>query len=908
MRSIRKSILNRLAGANVRHTGKMLAGVVLVTLVLGYLSGSLQMTMKWSDLMPANHPHTKQFNHILDEFSSATNIILVVKGDLERSKEYAEAMIPAIKDLKDPLDNKKYVKRVDYKLEIDFMKKHGLKLIKEPDLKNIKELFLDPNLTPLVRNINNSLEKEYLYRDEPLSTREKEDNAYRFLDGIEFFVNNLQKQVDGVDLTKMEIEKSADMLLFGEEYTVSYDKEALVVTIVPTFSIYDADKCISSIKTIQKIIDDNKVNFPDIDAGLAGMVALTHDEMIAAEHSLGYTTLIALVAIFIILAWVFRMWAAPLLALLSLIIGVTWAMGVTAITVGSLNAMTSMMLIILLGLGIDFSIHLISSFTEYRASGKSIEESLRETFDKTGKGILTGGTTTALAFFTLMISDSRGMKEMGFVTGSGLLLILLATFICLPVFLTIRERRLEKKHLKTGRPKVPVKDISWKGLGSAGAFLGKHYLFTAIVGVIITGALFFSARQVTFDTDYRNMEPEGLLSIELDDYILEKFDLCMDYALMVTTNVEDADIYEKRFKEKPSVAIVDCITRYLPPVAKQRKRLKLINDIRKTIENSSSRGNFENDEFSEFKVEMKRLEMNVMELQDLSYLGGQDKVDVKCSEMIGDPEIEQDDNIIRDLVKSLENTGTKQRLEDFQKIFSPYYRKTTLSMSSLDEIDLKDLPESIQDQYMNKKRTEFLITIFPSDSLMDLDFEDKFAKDLESISDKATGMAIIFEVLMDIIAQDGKKALALTFLVVFLLLIIDFRSIKDAVIAMIPLVAGAIWMVGFMTLTGMQFTLMNVMGLPMILGIGIDDGVHIVHRWRAEGKGSIFKVFASTGKAIFLTSLTTMLAFGSLVFSIYRAYGSLGSAMFVGVGSCFITTIIILSAIIGFVDRKNNDK
>jgi len=227
-------------------------------------------------------------------------------------------------------------------------------------------------------------------------------------------------------------------------------------------------------------------------------------------------------------------------------------------------------------------------------------------------------------------------------------------------------------------------------------------------------------------------------------------------------------------------------------------------------------------------------------------------------------------------------------------------------MSSIEPINLHDAPESILDRYMNNDRTEFLITIFPTESLMDLSFEDRFAKDLFTVSDKATGMAIIFEVLMDIIAQDGKKALILTLLIVFIMLVIDFRNIKDAVIAMIPLIAGAIGMVGLMKLFGLQFTIMNVMGLPMILGIGIDDGVHIVHRWRTEGAGSIFTVFSSTGKAILLTSLTTMLAFGSLIFSVYRAYGSLGSAMFVGVGSCFIASILCLSAIIGFFDRKNS--
>jgi len=143
----------------------------------------------------------------------------------------------------------------------------------------------------------------------------------------------------------------------------------------------------------------------------------------------------------------------------------------------------------------------------------------------------------------------------------------------------------------------------------------------------------------------------------------------------------------------------------------------------------------------------------------------------------------------------------------------------------------------------------------------------------------------------------------LTLLIVFLLLWFDFRNALHALIAMIPLAVGIFWMVGLMKLTGQQLTVMNIMGLPMIVGIGIDDGVHVVHRWIHEGKHKIHTIFSSSGKAILLTSLTTMLAFGSLIFSIWRGLGHLGAALFVGVCACFLTSVIVLPGIIGFIER-----
>jgi predicted RND superfamily exporter protein len=301
--------------------------------------------------------------------------------------------------------------------------------------------------------------------------------------------------------------------------------------------------------------------------------------------------------------------------------------------------------------------------------------------------------------------------------------------------------------------------------------------------------------------------------------------------------------------------------------------------------------------------------MNIMEIQDMAYLGGQDKVDTKCKDIVGDPDNPNSQNLLQDLLNVLhhEPKSAAIGLSHFQRVFTPYFSSMVLRMCSTDPIQLGELPQSILDRYSNHSRNQFLVTVYPSGNIwQNAGFLHRFADDLERISDRATGMPPVFRALIDIIGRDGRNAMVLTIVMVFLLLWLDFRNPKFALMAMIPLSIGALWMVGLMKLTGQQFTVMNVMGLPMIIGIGIDDGVHIVHRWIAEGRGQIKTVFASTGKAILLTTLTTMLAFGSLIFSIWRGFGQLGSALFVGVGACFLTTVLILSGITGFIERKKS--
>ena len=225
-------------------------------------------------------------------------------------------------------------------------------------------------------------------------------------------------------------------------------------------------------------------------------------------------------------------------------------------------------------------------------------------------------------------------------------------------------------------------------------------------------------------------------------------------------------------------------------------------------------------------------------------------------------------------------------------------------MSNPQKIGESMLPDTIREQFINKRGDKYLVTIYPKEQVWDLEFLERFTTQMHQLDPRITGLPSIIYVLMDIIAADGKLAAGLTLLVIFVLLLWDFRKLSYALMAMVPLIVGAIWMVGTMHLFGLQLTMMNVIGLPLILGIGIDDGVHILHRYRIEGRGKVMQVFSSTGKAVLLTSVTTMLAFGSLLFATYRGMGSLGIALFIGVGACFLTSIIVLPAIMGMIERK----
>ena len=908
---MRARLIKKLADLAVNKTSLMLwimAGITLITLVL---SGGMSMTPKWSDMLPEGDKRTLEFDRILEEFQSASSIIVVAQGKEADIKAFADDLAPRVLDsLTIPGKDKEpaiYVRRVDYKADLDFMKEHGFMLMKEDDLKNMKDIFQDPGLAGLLTNMNNSFEKEYIQPDESMSTREEEDGALVFLNGINSWLGTMEQTLKTGTISVPAAEAAVDKLLLGEPYFLSYDREALIMNLIPTFSMMDAFMIVDGTDAVQAVLNDVLKDHPHVQAGLSGAIAVGRDEMYYSSQGLEISMGLSFFLIGALLYVAFRMAMAPALALLNLIVGLIWAAGIVAVVVPVLNIMTAMFMIILIGLGIDFSIHIISTFTEMRGKGLSLEAATLAGLQKSGGGVSTGALTTSVAFLALMIGDSRAMSELGLVTAIGLIAVMISSFVLLPVFLVVRERRYEKKQLKKGlSAEVTLRDLTLKPLGKAGLFIQDNPWLSLAAVVVITILMGFSARQITFNHNMMDLEAEGLPSIMLQDTVQDKFDLSMDFAYLVSESVEESRELRKKAKELPSVASVEDISIFIPSLEEQAKRTPHIEEIH-TLMQSAQVAPIKAQDLDLIRQEIERLEMNIMEFQSMAFLGGQDKVYRRCTEIVGSaenpPAITVFSNIygLFDQGPSIVTT----KLNAFQDAYAAYFTASVLKMANTSPLSLEVLPESIVDRYASKDRSLFLTTVLPSGNIwQDRLFMDQFSTELETVSERTTGMPVIMRALFDIIGRDGRNAAYLTLVLVYIILLLDFRSFKYALIAMLPLATGAVWMVGLMQLFGFQLDMMNVMALPLILGIGIDDGVHVVHRWRLEGPRSANIVLSSTGKAVLLTSLTTILAFGSMMFSPFRGYASLSYALIFGVGACFFTTIIILPAFMGLLDKK----
>jgi len=370
-----------LTGLAMRHSRWTLIGVGIVTLISLVLVEHLTIRMNWTDLLPEHNQPAMRYREIGERFGETT-IAVVLEGDRDAIVAMAEELEPRLAGM-DELRN------VFGKMPVEFIRDHGFVLTRPEQFDRMLDMFSDWSLTGAIRGINDDYEREYTSSEANMSRDEVE--IARSMLGITRSLELISRCLSGEGTPEMMAE-AADAFSIGEPWLLSLDRQMLIITCTPIYSTNEIDLAIETVAEVEEIVEEVAAGHPGVYASLTGIAKIGQDEM----HSVGiYTQLLSLVAliiIYLLLAKSFSGKGLPLLALAPLLIGVLWALGALKIIYGSLNIMTAMMMLVLIGLGIDFSIHLVTRFREEMAGGSGMEGSLKVMLGRSGVGVITGAT------------------------------------------------------------------------------------------------------------------------------------------------------------------------------------------------------------------------------------------------------------------------------------------------------------------------------------------------------------------------------------------------------------------------------------------------------------------------------------------------------------------------------------
>ncbi len=243
--------------------------------------------------------------------------------------------------------------------------------------------------------------------------------------------------------------------------------------------------------------------------------------------------------------------------------------------------------------------------------------------------------------------------------------------------------------------------------------------------------------------------------------------------------------------------------------------------------------------------------------------------------------------------------------------------KLRLAASTTDPVVLEEVPESIRKQYTTKSGElgNFVIVYpDPDSSLSDGRRSIRFADEVGTITTAdgttyhAGSTSLVAADMLRLMRQEAPWAVGATFLMVMLLMWLNFRSVKWAALAMLPLVVGLLWMMLGMELLGLKLNFYNLVVLPAVLGIGNDAGVHLVHRYREEGPGSLRFILRSTGEHVFMSSLTTMIGFGGLLLSFHPGLRSIGELAVLGIGATLLAALLFLPALLQWLETRDQKR
>ncbi|MFQ5636456.1 MAG: RND family transporter [bacterium] len=222
----------------------------------------------------------------------------------------------------------------------------------------------------------------------------------------------------------------------------------------------------------------------------------------------------------------------------------------------------------------------------------------------------------------------------------------------------------------------------------------------------------------------------------------------------------------------------------------------------------------------------------------------------------------------------------------------------------------EEFPEKDKQQFVTKKGEKGnFVFIYPSVPLRHGKNAIAFRNDVGKIKTAsgktyyASSSNIILAEMLTIMIREGRLAVLLSLFVVFFIVFLDFRNLKATLFVLAPLVLGVLWMGVVMYLLGMKLNLFNIVVLPSVIGIGVDNGVHIYHRYKEEGSGSLYHVLKNTGLAIFMTTLTTIIGYSGLILARHPGLNSIGDLAVIGISITFLTSTIVLPALLQFFEK-----
>ena len=657
-------------------------------------------------------------------------------------------------------------------------------------------------------------------------------------------------------------------VITGETATIEDRRRVIVVQ--PRLDFSDLQPQKAALEAVRAAARDAGLT-PDngVRVRLTGSVALNYDQLELSRRGVEIAAPISFILVAIVLIVGLRSFRLVVASLATLLIGLAWTAGFAALVVGELNLISIAFVVLFIGLGIDFSIHLCLRYREFVLGGTTHDAALAAAGREVGGALFLCAITTAAGFYVFIPTDYVGVADLGLISGSGMFISLVANVTVLPALLTLMP-------LRPPATAKPVAGVGWRLGQRLGSTTARRVVrIAAIVGGV--GAIAV-ASQMRFDVNPLNLLDPDVESVVTQRDLMAGSGRAPWPLRILATSKDAAAALAERLGALDAVDDVITIFDYLP--ADQDEKLDIIEEIAIFLGPSPAEPRAAPSD-AERRATMSELLIALDAWRQSDDIDGELKASAR--------------RLAEALARLDAQDGSLGGLErDLLGGFPERLRRLYAALEPVEPIAFDDLPQSLVAREVAADG-RYRVQAFPADDITDDSAMRRFIAAVRSVAPDAIGHPVSIAESGDAVVRAFRQALASAIGMIVVLLLLITRRMGDAALVAAPLLLAAALTGAATVIFVIPFNFANVIVLPLLLGIGVDSAIHLVHRRRVDPTGALLDT--STARAVVFSALTTICSFGSLMLSVHHGTATMGQMLTIGVGFTVLCTLVVLPAI-----------
>jgi len=880
MTAVIKEMFRQWTGMIYRYSPWVVVGLLLLTVLSGYYAvHNLGVNTDTADMLSEELPFRKNQEQFRDQFPQFNDTLLIVVDapTPERARMTSERLVKKLKKRDEIFEN------IFYPRGESFFQKYGVLMQSVEEVKSFHEnlLSMEPFLNKIVQDP--TLVGLFSMLDTAISVQDS--NQFQLSESPELdlseFKNLFSKLNRAFTALRQEqfYQLSWQELISGHEATESERRQIISIKPYLDFSGLPGQRAIETVRSILR--NNSDISGEGVRVRITGDLALSYDELTHAIDSSILAGGLSIISVLILLWFSLGSVALIVSSIITLLVGLTWATAFSALTIGDLNMISLAFAVLYIGLGIDYSIHYCYRYRELYGRGQSTLDALLETSSDVGTSLAICTATTSLGFYAFIPTSYVGISELGLIGGTGMFISFFVTMTLLPGLLAVWSH---------GEFEQEGEDSVVDTLEKVTARIPYRFSGTVVTLALILafGAIWFLPR-VEFNLNpmnLRNPESESV-SAFLD---LADGRSTPNRINLTTGKPSELDQLSSKLQTKPAVRETMSVFDLVPE--NQQEKLKYIRNLSAGLQ----------PEFWRIQPVQEVHDTSALETIHQFQKSLKERLDRANSTESG---FEQSRNLLDSVTSFLTNAETASAKELRGRL--NLLQHSTLSalpvnlellkesLSAREPVSMEMLPESLRRRWVAPGPV-YRMEVLPENNLLDNSRIREFVNQVAEVDPQATGAPVTYVHAGEAVARAFQVAFMLALASMLVVLAGLLRNILDVLAVIGPvLLAGLLTTAGTVILN-IPFNFANVIVLPLLLGIGVDNGIHILHRFRHGQNLSRNLLKTSTAKAVLVSSLTTTVSFGNLMVSSHLGMASMGSMLATGMLFILASTLVVLPA------------